>query len=104
MTGSRFVYVTFIRTTPEKLWEALTTPEFNRIYWFDMWQDSDWKEGSSWKLTFPDGRIADQGTIVVSEKPKRLVIDWHNEWKPELKAEGSSRASFDSGSRVGFAI
>lgn len=94
-TGSRFVYVTFIRTTPEKLWDALTTPEFNRIYWFDMWQDSDFKEGSSWKLTYPDGRIADQGTIVASERPKRLVIAWRNEWKPEMKAEGVSRATFE---------
>jgi uncharacterized protein YndB with AHSA1/START domain len=93
--GSKFVYVTFIRTTPEKLWDALTKPEFTRLYWYDMWQDSDWKEGSSWKLMFADGRIADQGTILVSEKPKRLVIAWHNEWKPELKAEGASRATFE---------
>jgi len=95
MAQSRFVYVTFIRTTPEKLWDALTKPEFTRIYWYDMWQDCDWKEGSSWKLMFPDGRIADQGTILVSEKPKRLVIAWQNEWKPELKAEGPSRATFE---------
>ena len=93
--GSKFVYVTFIRTTPEKLWEALTKPEFTRIYWYDMWQDSDWKEGSSWKLMFADGRIADQGTITVNDKPKRLVISWRNEWKPELKAEGPSRATFE---------
>jgi uncharacterized protein YndB with AHSA1/START domain len=93
--GSRFVYVTFIRTTPEKLWDALTKPEFTRLYWFDMWQDCDWKEGSSWKLMFSDGRIADQGTIIVSEKPTRLVISWRNEWKPELKAEGLSRATFE---------
>jgi uncharacterized protein YndB with AHSA1/START domain len=94
-TGSKFVYVTFIRTTPEKLWDALTKPEFTRIYWYDMWQDCDWCEGSSWKLMFPDGRIADQGTILVSDKPKRLVIAWRNEWKPELKAEGPSRATFE---------
>jgi uncharacterized protein YndB with AHSA1/START domain len=94
-TGSKFVYVTFIRTTPEKLWDALTKPEFTRIYWYDMWQDCDWREGSSWKLMFPDGRIADQGTILVSDKPKRLVIAWRNEWKPELKAEGPSRATFE---------
>ena len=94
-TGSRFVYVTFIRTTPEKLWDALTKPEFTRIYWFDMWQDCDWKEGSSWKLMFPDGRIADQGTVLVNERPKRLVISWQHEWRPELKAEGPSRATFD---------
>ena len=94
-TGSKFVYVTFIRTSPEKLWDALTKPEFTRIYWYDMWQDCDWREGSPWKLMFSDGRIADQGTILVSERPKRLVISWRNEWKPELKAEGASRASFE---------
>lgn len=94
-TGSRFVYVTFIRTTPEKLWDALTKPEFTRSYWYDMWQDSDWREGSSWKMMFPDGRIADQGTILVSERPKRLVISWRNEFRPELKAEGFSRATLE---------
>ena len=93
--GSKFVYVTFIRTTPEKLWDALTKPEFTRVYWYDMVQESDWQEGSSWKLVFADGRIADQGKILVSEKPKRLVIAWQNEWKPELKAEGASRAIFE---------
>jgi len=94
-SGSRFVYVTFIRTTPEKLWDALTKPEFTRVYWYDMWQDCDWKEGSSWKMMFPDGRIADQGTILVSEKPKRLVISWRNEFRPELKAEGLSCATYE---------
>jgi uncharacterized protein YndB with AHSA1/START domain len=93
--GSKFVYVTYIRTTPEKLWDALTKPEFTRVYWYDMWQDSDWREGSSWKLVFADGSIADQGQIVVSERPKKLVIAWHNEWKPDLKAEGPSRATFE---------
>lgn len=95
MAGSKFVYVTFIRTTAEKLWDALTTPEFNRLYWFDMWQDSDWKEGASWKLMYPDGRIADQGTIISSEKPKRIVIAWRNEWQPQLKAEGVARATYE---------
>jgi uncharacterized protein YndB with AHSA1/START domain len=93
--GSKFIYVTYIRTTPEKLWDALTKPEFTRIYWYDMVQECDWKEGSSWKMLFPDGRIADQGTIVAAEKPKRMVISWQNEFKPELKAEGVSRATYE---------
>ena len=63
MTGSKFVYVTFIRTAPEKLWSALTTPEFIRQYWFDMTHETDWKVGSPWKMLFPDGRIADMGEI-----------------------------------------
>ena len=94
-SGSRFVYVTYIRTTPEKLWDALTQPECQRIYWYDMWLESDWKEGSPWKMLFPDGRIADQGKILINEKPKRLVISWRNEFKPELKAEGEARATFE---------
>ncbi len=95
MTGDRFVYVTYIRTTPEKLWEALLSPEFNQAYWFGMWQDSEWKVGAPWKLVFPDGKVADQGEILEIEKPKRLVIRWRNEWKPELRNEGHSRCTFE---------
>ena len=58
MNGDQFVYVTYIRTTADKLWEALINPEFTRKYWFGCWQDSAWTAGSSWKLTLPDGRIA----------------------------------------------
>jgi len=91
MAGSSFVYVTFIRTSPDELWSALTDPEFTKKYWFGVHQESDWKAGSSWKLIFPDGRIADAGEIVEIDPPRRLVLRWRNEFKPELKAEGYSR-------------
>lgn len=91
MTESKFVYVTFIRTSPEELWSALTTPEFIRQYWFDMTQETDWKVGSPWKMLFPDGRIADVGEVAEFEPPRRLAIRWRNEFRPELKAEGWSR-------------
>lgn len=61
MTNDHFVYVTYIRTTPEKLWSALTTPEWQRQYWFSMHQESDWQAGSAWKMLFSDGRVADAG-------------------------------------------
>ena len=92
---STFVYVTFIRTTPEHLWSALTTQEFIRQYWFGMTCESDWKPGSPWRLVFPDGRVADQGAIVEADPPRRLVIKWRNEWKPELKAEGDALCTFE---------
>jgi uncharacterized protein YndB with AHSA1/START domain len=95
MRPSTFVYVTFIRTTPERLWSALTTPEFMRDYWFGMHCESDWKVGSPWKLVFPDGRIADSGEIVAADPPRRLVIKWRNQWKPELNAEGDSLCTFE---------
>jgi uncharacterized protein YndB with AHSA1/START domain len=56
--GSKFVYVIYIRTTPEKLWVALTKPEFMRQYWYNGWAECDWKRGSSWKLMMPDGGVA----------------------------------------------
>jgi uncharacterized protein YndB with AHSA1/START domain len=65
-----------------------------RQYWFDMHCESDWKTGSAWKLVFPDGRIADIGEIVEADPPRRLAIKWHNQWKPELNAEGPSLCTF----------
>jgi uncharacterized protein YndB with AHSA1/START domain len=94
-TASTFVYVTYIRTSPEKLWAALTTAEFTRQHWFGTEQHTDWQAGSSWQLKFPDGRIADSGEVLEIDPPKRLVLKWRNEFKPELKAEGYSRCTMD---------
>jgi len=92
---SQFVYVTFIRTTPAKLWEALTDPQFIRQYWFNTTVTSDWKKGSSWKMVSSDGSLTDSGEILEIDPPRRMVIRWLNEWKPELKAEGLSRCTIE---------
>jgi uncharacterized protein YndB with AHSA1/START domain len=92
---SQFVYVTFIRTTPSKLWEALTDPQFTRQYWFGVTVESGWKKGSPWKLVYPDGRTVDTGEILEIDPPRRMVIRWQNEWNPELKAEGPSRCTIE---------
>ena len=89
--NSSFVYVTFIRTTPQKLWAALTGKEFMKQYWFGMHLESEWKPGSPWRMVFADGETADAGEIVEVDPPKRLVLKWRNEFKPELKSEGYSR-------------
>jgi len=86
----RFVYVTYIRTTPEKLWSALTTPEFIRQYWLGIHAEAEWKVGGAWKLSFPNGRVADTGEITEFQPGKRLAIRWHHQLMPELKAEGWS--------------
>jgi uncharacterized protein YndB with AHSA1/START domain len=93
--ASTFVYVTFIRTTPDKLWAALTGPDFMKQYWFGMHIETDWKVGAPWKLLFTDGRTADTGEVVEFDPPKRLVLKWLNEWNPELKAEGYSRCTME---------
>ncbi len=95
MAESRFVYVTYIRTTPEKLWRALIDPEFTRQYWCETVQESEWKPGSSWRVMIPDGRVADSGEIVEIEPQRRLVLTWRNEFKPEFRAEGYSRLTYE---------
>src|SRR5262245_7495709 len=95
MSDERFVYVTYIRTAPEKLWDALIRLEFTRQYWCGCWQDSDWKVGSPWKLMIPDGRVGDSGEVLEIDPPRRLMLKWRNEFRPELREEGYSRATFE---------
>jgi uncharacterized protein YndB with AHSA1/START domain len=93
--SSKYVYVTYIRTTPDKLWQALTDTEFQKQYWFGMHQESGWKAGSAWAMKFSDGRTADAGEILEADPPRRLVIKWRNEFRPELTEEGYSRCVYD---------
>jgi uncharacterized protein YndB with AHSA1/START domain len=95
MARSTFVYVTYIRTTPEKLWSALTDMEYMKRYWFGMVCESQWTAGSSWKLVSGDGQIFDAGEIVEAEPPRRLMIRWQHQNKPELKAEGDSLCTME---------
>ena len=107
MARSTFVYVTYIRTTPEKLWSALTDAEFMKQYWFGNHCESQWTAGSPWKSVRGDGVILDAGEIVEADPPRRLAIRWRNQNKPELKAEGESRCTMElepSGAAVKLSI
>jgi uncharacterized protein YndB with AHSA1/START domain len=107
MARSTFVYVTYIRTTPEKLWAALTDAEFSKEYWFGCRSESAWTAGSPWTLTSSGGEIIDAGEIVEAAPPRRLVIRWQHQKKPELKAEGPSLCTMEiepSGSAVKLSI
>jgi uncharacterized protein YndB with AHSA1/START domain len=90
---SSFVYVTVIRTTPDALWEALTDAKLIRRYWFDAIVECSWKRGSSWRKARGDGSLTDSGEILEIDPPRRMVIRWQGEWKPEFKAEGPSRCT-----------
>src|SRR5579862_3740771 len=96
MARSTFIYVTYIRTTPEKLWSALTNDaEFMKQYWFGVHCTSQWTAGSSWAMLSRDGQILDAGEILEAEPPRRLVIRWQHQSKPELKAEGDSLCTME---------
>ncbi len=73
MSKPEFVYVSYIATTPERLWQALTSGEFTRKYWFDRRIESDWRAGSP--VRFFDGDsdvLTDDGVVLESTPPTRL--------------------------------
>lgn len=88
--NSSFVYVTYIRTTPDELWAALTMPEFMKQYWRGMHIDTDWTVGSAWSLKFEDGRIADGGEVLEFDRPRRIALRWRHQLRTELAEEGDA--------------
>lgn len=79
MSQTEFVYVTYIKTTPEKLWQALTDPEFTRQYWGDS-QQSDWNVGSKvlWHSQGEDEPEDLDQEVLESDRPRKLSYTWHN--------------------------
>ncbi|WP_433801752.1 ArsR/SmtB family transcription factor [Actinomycetospora sp. CA-084318] len=80
-----FVYVTYIRTTPDRLWQALTDPSFVRRYFDGGGPESDWQVGSPvrWSMTGEPHQDWDQH-VLESDPPRRLAYTWHN-YRPEMQ-------------------
>jgi uncharacterized protein YndB with AHSA1/START domain/DNA-binding transcriptional ArsR family regulator len=85
MSQTEFVYVTYIRTTPERLWTALTDTAFIRRYFGGGGPESDWKVGSPvrWKMSSEDGPHDWDQQVLESEPNRRLSYTWHS-YQPEM--------------------
>ncbi len=96
MNKPKYVYVTYISTTPEKLWNALVDSEMIKQYWGRHRNVSDWKPGSTWEhQDYDDAGIVDVvGRVVESNRPRRLVITWAMPADSE-RVEKHSRVAFD---------
>ncbi|AQZ49671.1 SRPBCC family protein [Martelella mediterranea] len=92
---TQFVYVTYIASTPEKVFEAIIKPEVARRYWGHE-NVSDWRPGSRWQHVRADDARTVQlvGEVIESSPPSRLVISWANESEAADPA-AYSRVSFD---------
>jgi len=87
---TEIVYVTYIATTAEKLWEALTDGEFTRRYWGGRRIQSDWKVGSPVRHVREDGGIDWQGEVLQSERPRLLSYTFHMEISEEHRRDQPS--------------
>jgi len=94
--SAEFVYVTFIRTTPEKVFEAITRPDLARRYWGHENVAENWQPGSKWQHVRIDAaRTVDLvGEVLESDPPRRLVISWASESQQD-DPEQYSRVTFD---------
>jgi uncharacterized protein YndB with AHSA1/START domain len=88
-----FIYVSYIETTPEKLWEALTSSDFTRRYWWDTRVVSDWKVGSPFSLVL-NGRTTDVGEILEAARPRRLSYTFRHILNEAARNERPSRVTF----------
>lgn len=109
MPAPDFVYTTYIGTTPERLWQALTEPEFTARYWEGVEFDTDWQAGSPMSVKFRGVTIADPEQVVVESDPyRRLSYRWRTftrEWAAAagideellatIAAERRSKVTFD---------
>jgi uncharacterized protein YndB with AHSA1/START domain len=93
MRKPEFIYVSYIETTPEKLWEALTSSDFTKRYWWDTSVVSDWKVGSPFALVL-NGRTTDVGKVLEAERPRRLSYTFHHILNEAAKNERPSRVTF----------
>ncbi|WP_214320536.1 ArsR/SmtB family transcription factor [Nonomuraea sediminis] len=98
MGDTEFVYTTYIRTTPERLWRALTEPAFTSRYWGVTFH-TDWKPGSAMAWEEREGRIEDPEQVVLESEPyTRLSYTWHT-----FTPEWAKRAGFDDDRLAEFA-
>ena len=95
MDRPKFVYVSYISTTPEKLWNALTDGEFTQQYWGGRRIQSDWQVGSSVRHVRQDGGIDWQGEVLKSERPRLLSYTFHMQITDQHRGERPSRVTFE---------
>jgi uncharacterized protein YndB with AHSA1/START domain len=93
MSKPEFAYVSYIETTPEKLWEALTSTEFSRQYWFGAELRTDWTIGSPFALVM-NGTATDVGEILEFDPPRRLSYTFSHVLKDELRSERPTKVVF----------
>jgi len=93
--GAMTVFETYIKTTPERLWEAITDPELRAKYSFGVRTDSDWTAGSGYTSSVPGVIDIAEGQNLEVDPPRRLVQSFHALWSDEVKSAGTSKVTWE---------
>jgi len=89
------VFEIYIKTTPERLWEAITDPEMRAKYSFGVQTSSDWTDGSSYQASVPGVIDIAEGENLEVDPPRRLVQSFNALWSDDVKAVGTSRVTWE---------
>ncbi len=95
MSSPNFTQVSYIRATPQEVWNALTDPDITNRYWFGRQLESDWRLGSAIRATADDGLVSHSGEVLECVPPQRLSFSWRIDYEERLRNEGHSRIGFD---------
>jgi uncharacterized protein YndB with AHSA1/START domain len=89
------VYEIYIKTTPERLWQAITNGDDRAKYNFGARVDSDWKPGARYEMHVPGVIVLGEGEVLEADPPRRLMHTMTALWSDEVKAEGASRVTWE---------
>jgi len=89
------VYVTYIASTPERVWDALTQSEFTKQYFFGRSIEIEPRAGGAFILRMPDGRVDVKGKVVTWDPPHRLTVTWLVDWIEDMRDLPECLVSYD---------
>jgi len=93
--GAMTVFETYIKTTPQRLWDAITDPELRAKYSFGVRTDSDWTPGSPYQASVPGVIDIAEGENLEVDPPRRLVQSFRALWSDDVKSAGTSRVTWE---------
>jgi uncharacterized protein YndB with AHSA1/START domain len=93
--GTMTVFEIYIKTTPERLWEAITSEEMRKKYSFGVGTSSDWTPGSTYKSAVPGVIDIASGENLEVDPPRRLVQSFRALWSEDVEREGTSRVTWE---------
>jgi uncharacterized protein YndB with AHSA1/START domain len=89
------VYTIYIAASPEKVWQALTTAEFSRKYFFGFAVEAELKVGGSFIIRTPDGSVHIDGEVIECDPPRRLSVTWNVNWPELIERLGPTLVSYE---------